>query len=123
MTASIESKAKVSTRKSRALRTLVYLLGAICVTGLALAMAALLIVRASLPQLDGERIERSLGAAVRVERDALGVVSLSGTSRDDLAYATGFVHAQDRFFDILSALKRLSQNVSAARPIEALAWM
>ncbi|CAN7643714.1 penicillin acylase family protein [Trinickia sp. LjRoot230] len=84
---------------------LVYVIGAICVTALALAMAALFIVRASLPQLDGERVERSLGAVVRMERDALGVVSLSGTSRDDLAYATGFVHAQDRFFDILSALK------------------
>lgn len=92
---------------------LVYVLGAIFVTALALAISALLIVRASLPQLDGERVERSLGAAVRVERDALGVVSLSGTSRDDLAYATGFVHAQDRFFQ-MDLLRRTGGGELAA---------
>ncbi|GLU31083.1 peptidase [Trinickia caryophylli] len=53
-----------------------------------------------MPQLDGTRTVPSLGASVGIERDAQGVATLSGTSREDLAYATGFVHAQDRFFQM-----------------------
>jgi penicillin amidase len=37
---------------------------------------------------------------VRVDRDALGVPTIAGTSREDVARALGFVHAQDRFFQM-----------------------
>jgi len=57
-------------------------------------------MRGSLPQLDGERLVAGLGAPVRIERDALGVPTITGTSRADVARATGFVHAQDRFFQM-----------------------
>ena len=33
-------------------------------------------------------------------RDARGVPLISGTNRDDLAFATGYVHAQERFFQM-----------------------
>jgi len=36
---------------------------------------------------------------VKVERDALGVPTITGTSRTDVALALGFAHAQDRFPD------------------------
>jgi penicillin amidase len=55
---------------------------------------------ASLPQIEGTRVVRGLGAAVRVERDALGVPRIIGKSRLDVARATGFLHAQDRFFQM-----------------------
>ncbi len=55
---------------------------------------------ASLPQLEGTRAVRGLGATVRVERDAFGVPRIIGQSRLDVARATGFVHAQDRFFQM-----------------------
>jgi penicillin amidase len=55
---------------------------------------------ASRPQLEGSRVVPGLGAAVRVERDALGVPRIIGQSRLDVARATGFVHAQDRFFQM-----------------------
>ena len=58
------------------------------------------LMRGSLPQLDGAHVLGGLGAPVKVERDALGVPTLSGASRVDLARATGFVHAQDRFFQM-----------------------
>ncbi|SFC52600.1 penicillin acylase family protein [Massilia yuzhufengensis] len=66
---------------------------------LALA-ASYLYLRASLPQLDGERRVAGLDGAVTVERDAGGVPQISGASRADVAYATGFVHAQERFFQM-----------------------
>jgi penicillin amidase len=57
-------------------------------------------LRASLPVLAGTRPVAGLGARVVIERDALGVPVLRGSSRRDLAFATGFVHAQDRFFQM-----------------------
>jgi penicillin amidase len=57
-------------------------------------------VRGSLPKLDGTVHVRGLDRPVRIERDALGVPTLHARSRADLAFATGFVHAQDRFFQM-----------------------
>jgi penicillin amidase len=57
-------------------------------------------LRASLPQLDGQRTLPGLGAPVRIERDALGVPVVRGRSRGDVARATGFLHAQERFFQM-----------------------
>ena len=57
-------------------------------------------MRSSLPQLDGTRAFAGLGAPVTIERDALGVPTIRGTSRNDVARATGFVQAQDRFFQM-----------------------
>jgi penicillin amidase len=42
----------------------------------------------------------TLTAPVTVTRDARGVPTLSAGNRTDLAWATGFVHAQDRFFEM-----------------------
>ena len=39
-------------------------------------------------------------APVSIDRDSLGVPTLEAANRVDLAFATGFVHAQDRFFQM-----------------------
>ncbi|MEZ5284733.1 MAG: penicillin acylase family protein [Vicinamibacterales bacterium] len=57
-------------------------------------------LRASLPQVDGTRQLPGLTAPVTVTRDALGVPTITGGSRVDVARALGFVHAQDRFFQM-----------------------
>ena len=57
-------------------------------------------LRGSLAQLDGEHALPGLTAPVRIERDALGTPTLTGATRTDVARATGFVHAQDRFFQM-----------------------
>ena len=57
-------------------------------------------LRGSLPQIDGEQQIRGLAAPVRVTRDALGIPTVFATSRNDAARATGFLHAQDRFFQM-----------------------
>ena len=72
-----------------------------CVGVLALALlAAWLFLRASLAQLDGTRRAPGLFATVSVARDTYGVPLLQGSNRLDLSYATGFIHAQDRFFQM-----------------------
>lgn len=72
-----------------------------------LAIIALLVggyawwrLRGSLAQLDGTRPVQGLAAPVTITRDALGVPTITGASRLDVARATGFVHAQDRFFQM-----------------------
>ncbi len=77
---------------------------ALTVVGAALAIAAVIWARsqlgASLPQLDGTRALPGLDAPVLVDRDALGVPTIRAASRLDAARALGFVHAQDRFFQM-----------------------
>jgi penicillin amidase len=58
------------------------------------------VLRASLPQLDGSSRTAGLMASVTIERDRLGVPTVTAANRVDLAYATGFVHGQDRFFEM-----------------------
>jgi len=66
----------------------------------AVALTAYGTLRASLPQLDGEQTVSGIGAPVTIERDALGVVTINAASRTDAAYALGYVHAQDRYFQM-----------------------
>ena len=75
-------------------------LGGLLLLVMLAALGTWLYLRASLAQLDGERRTPGLSAAVTVERDAAGVPLIKGTSRLDVAYATGFVHAQERFFQM-----------------------
>ncbi|GAA4325857.1 penicillin acylase family protein [Pigmentiphaga soli] len=63
-------------------------------------VAAWLFLRASLPQLDGERALAGLGRPAAIVRDAQGSVTVRAADRRDLAFATGFAHAQDRFFQM-----------------------
>ena len=59
-----------------------------------------LTLRASLAQLDGTVSAPGLEANVTVTRDAQGVPVLKGASASDLAFATGYLHAQERFFQM-----------------------
>lgn len=79
---------------------------------LVLALVAYLILRASLPSLDGEHSLAGLTQAVSVHRDKLGVVTLRGGTRIDQAQATGFVHAQDRLFQMDLARRQAAGELS-----------
>jgi len=75
--------------------------GGILLGALALAAAAgLWALRASLAQLDGARALPGLSAPLTVQRDARGVPAIRGASRLDVARGLGFVHAQERFFQM-----------------------
>ncbi len=63
-------------------------------------LAGWLVVRASLPMLDGAIAAAGAPAPVRVERDAAGVVTVQGASLRDAAFGLGYAHGQDRFFQM-----------------------
>ncbi len=63
--------------------------------------------------LDGELRLDGLRAAVRVERDAWGVPTIDAENRDDAAFALGFLHAQERFFQ-MDLLRRSAAGELAA---------
>jgi penicillin G amidase len=72
---------------------------------LALILVLLLVLgfvalRGSLPILDGAVRQAGLSAAVHISRDDRGVPTVEAGNRTDLAFATGFLHAQDRFFEM-----------------------
>ena len=67
---------------------------------LSLAATGYLTLRSSLPRVDGEQSVAALSAEVTIERDTLGVPTLRAANRRDLAWATGFAHGQDRFFQM-----------------------
>ena len=70
-------------------------------------------VRASLPVLDGTQHLSGLSAPVRIERDRLGIPSIHGSTREDVARALGFLHGQDRFFQMDLARRRAAGELSA----------
>jgi len=70
-------------------------------------------VRASLAELDGARRLPGLSAPVTIERDALGIPTVRGASKADVAQALGFLHAQDRFFQMDLARRRAAGELAA----------
>ena len=54
----------------------------------------------SRPLLDGSVSGMEVEARVEIDRDAMGIPTIRAGSRIDLAFATGFLHAQDRFFQM-----------------------
>ncbi|MGZ0712164.1 penicillin acylase family protein (plasmid) [Coraliomargarita sp. W4R53] len=72
------------------------------VTVIALIAAGTLVytVQRSFPQLEGTIALSGLNAAVSVQRDVLGVPTITADTTDDLFYAEGYVHAQDRFWEM-----------------------
>ena len=74
------------------------IIGAALILVVAIVGAVVLGLRASLPQIDGEFAVAGIDAGVRIARDADGIPAISAANRGDLAFATGFAHAQDRFF-------------------------
>jgi len=63
-------------------------------------LAGTLAVRGSLPKLEGEVRLAGLTGPVTVTRDTLGMPDIQTTDRRDAARALGFLHAQDRFFQM-----------------------
>ena len=73
---------------------------ALLVLLLLVALGAWLALRASLPALDGEHAVRGLSAPATVARDAIGVVTIDAASEADAYRALGWVHAQERYFEM-----------------------
>jgi penicillin G amidase len=70
-------------------------------------------MRRSLPVLQGEMAMSGMTAPVVIERDAQGVPTIQGQNRLDVSRALGFLHAQDRFFQMDLARRRPAGELSA----------
>ena len=98
----------------RTLRGVVFL----SVLLLLIGLSAWLWLRQSLPILNGELTTGQLTAPVEIGRDKQGVAFITAETRDDSAFALGFLHAQERFFqmDLLrrNSAGELAELVGAA---------
>jgi penicillin G amidase len=80
---------------------------------LLLLIAAYFVLRASLPILDGEVALNKLGALVTVTRDANGTAAITASTTVDAMRALGFVHAQERFFEMDLTRRAAAGELSA----------
>jgi penicillin amidase len=58
------------------------------------------LVRRSFPQLNGEIKISGLNSTVRILRDRFGIPQIYASTQHDLFFTQGFVHAQDRFWQM-----------------------
>jgi penicillin G amidase len=67
---------------------------------LLLAGGGYAVLRASLPRIDGRMTLAGLHGEVTIVRDPDGIPTITARDDDDLAFALGFAHAQDRLFQM-----------------------
>lgn len=72
-------------------------LGVVIILG---AVAVWLLLRASLPETDGTLAVAGVNEPVEITRDEQGVPTIQAADRGDLAFATGFLHGQERFLQM-----------------------
>jgi penicillin G amidase len=104
----------------RLLKAVLIALLVVLVAGVAGAFWARSRLRASLPLLDGSLQLVGLTSRVTIERDRLGIPSIRGATREDIARALGFLHAQDRFFQMDLARRRAAGELAALVGTRAL---
>src|SRR5690606_22722909 len=81
-------------------RWLAYGAAALALVLVAVLVTGVVLVRRPFPQTSGEIEVPGLSAGVEVLRDANGIARVYADTAEDLFYAQGFVHAQDRFFEM-----------------------
>ncbi len=95
------------------LKLLLRIAASVVVLAAALALILWAYVRASLPDIDGTVTVSGLAAPATIERDAEGVPVITAATRTDLAFATGYAHAQDRFFQMDLIRRQAAGELSA----------
>jgi penicillin G amidase len=87
--------------------------GSVLVLVVVAATVAFFGLRASLPRDSGELTVTGIAAEVSITRDARGIATIAGDSLDDVAFGLGFVHAQERFFQ-MDLVRRVTSGELAA---------
>ena len=72
-------------------------------------------LRGSLPEIDGERGAPGLAAPVEVVRDRHGIPHILARNEEDALFALGYVHAQDRLWQM-----EMNRRIGAGRLAEVL---
>jgi penicillin amidase len=81
-------------------RILLAVLALLLVIGVAAAAVRYLLIPRSFPQVEGQLRLRGLDGPVDVYRDSLGIPHVYASTEHDLYLAQGYVHAQDRFWQM-----------------------
>ena len=81
----------------------------------AAAGAGYLWIRGSLPVIDGERAVPGLTAPVEIVRDRHGIPHVLAGNEEDALFALGYVHAQDRLWQM-----EMNRRIGAGRLAEVL---
>ena len=90
-------------------------LGVLILLAVIVLAAGYIWLRGSLPEIDGEIQLAGLKAEVEVIRDANAIPHIYAESLEDAAFAMGFVHAQDRLWQM-----EFQRRIGAARLAEIL---
>ena len=91
-------------------RVTLSVIGVLAIAALVVAIVGVSLVRRSFPQTEGEIVIPGLSGKVSVLRDDRGIPQIYGDSVTDIAKAQGYVHAQDRFFEM-----DLRRHITAGR--------
>ena len=86
--------------RKRIFRILLAVVAVMLVVAVGASVWAYRQIAGSLPQLDGQVQVAGIRGPVTIERDSRGIPTIRAGNRLDVAFATGFVHAQDRFFQM-----------------------
>src|SRR5690606_14970042 len=92
-----------------------YVAAVVALLLVAAVVAAAVVVRRPRPAVDGELEVAGLRAPVQVLRDDHGIPHVYADNADDLFFTQGFVHAQDRFFEMV-----FRRHVTSGRLAELL---
>ena len=108
----------IGVRIRRAVLGLFAVLLLLAMTG---ALIVYLLTRASMPVLDGDVAMPGLQTPVTVTRDARGTVAIRAATWVDGARALGFVHGQERFFEMDLTRRSAAGELSALLGADTLA--
>ncbi|MEH6420230.1 penicillin acylase family protein [Pseudomonas sp. CGJS7] len=78
------------------------------------------LLRGSLPRLEGELALSGLTAPATIQRDALGVVTVEAANETDAMRALGYVHGQERYFEMDLLRRTAAGELSALFGARAL---
>ena len=97
----------------RILRGITWCFIVIAAFAIAAIAFAYLTMRASLPQLEGDIKAVGFKSAVTATRDKQGTVNITAKDAADAIRALGFIHAQERFFEMDLARRSAAGELSA----------
>ena len=90
-------------------RIVLWLVGALAVACAAILLLLWLAARSALPETDGAVTLAGLHQTVTIARDHNGIPLIQATSDDDAYFALGYLHAQDRLFE-MELMRRQGQG-------------
>jgi penicillin amidase len=85
---------------SKLKRALLWILLVLLSLLILLSLVGFILIRQSFPQMNGTVVVPGLKGEVEILRDSMGVPHIFASTERDLFMAQGYVHAQDRFFQM-----------------------